>query len=79
MAPLYRRRRRRRWLRLAGFVLTAVVVLLYVLERTLRPSLEAVIRHTIQIRATEAINRAILERVAGSVRYEDLYLVRTNQ
>ncbi len=78
MAPLYRRRRRR-WLRLAGWVLIAAVVLLYVLERTLRPSLEAVIRHTIQIRATEAINRAILERVAGSVKYEDLYLIRTNR
>lgn len=73
------RRRRRRWLRLAVFLLLVAGAAFYVLEYTLRPGLEAAIRHTIQIRTTEAINRAVLQRVAGSVRYEDLYLIRTNR
>ncbi len=72
-------RRRRRWPRLLVFMLLLLAGTLYLLEATLRPSLEAVIQHTIQIRATEAINRAVLDRVAGTVSYEDLYLIKQNQ
>lgn len=71
--------RRRRWRRFLLFLLLLLSGTYYLLEVTLRPTLEAVIQHTIQIRATEAINRAVLDRVAGTVSYEDLYLIKQNQ
>lgn len=59
-------------------ILLMISAALVIMERTLTPSLEAVIKHTLRIRAIEAINRAVLDRVVG-VEYSDLYLIRENR
>lgn len=72
---------RRRAVRVYTFlaaILLMISAALVIMERTLAPSLEAVIKHTIRIRAIEAINRAVLDRVVG-VEYSDLYLIRENR
>lgn len=63
-------------LALGAIVLLAAA--LFVMEMTLRPALEAVIEQTVQVRAREAINRAILGRLVSGIAYEDLYTVREN-
>lgn len=72
------RRRRGGFLVFVFFVLLAVSVFYFFVERALRPSLEAMISNLVRIRATEAINRAVLERVAPGVSYADLYIIREN-
>lgn len=73
-----RRCRRRGLVQFVFFLLLAATAFYFLAERALRPSLESIIRNLVQIRATEAINRAVLERVAPGVTYEDLYIIREN-
>lgn len=65
--------------RILAMAALLAIAALALLEWTLRPSLEAVIRHTVQIRATEAISRAVLDRVVrDGVDYSALYRAEKN-
>lgn len=66
-----------RLVRLGVLTLVLLAAAFLVLEQTLRPSVEATIQHLVQIRATESISRAVLDRTAR-VRYEDLYDIQKN-
>ncbi len=77
MRGVWRRGRATVW-KLALSTILLLVGAVFVMEMALRPSLEAAIQQSVQIRAREAINRAILSKVVAGIAYQDLYTIKEN-
>lgn len=60
-----------------GLIVLSVLAFM-VVDRRLRPTLLQIAEMRAQVLATRAINQAISEKVAGGIRYEDLFSIKTD-
>ncbi len=76
---IYRRGfRLTRWQLRLFIALLLLAALAMWIDTTLRPSFNVLARMRVEQLATQAINEAVVKQVAGELRYEELYAVRTD-
>lgn len=73
-----RRRRYKAIWTLLGWVLLFLLAVFLILDLRLRPAILKTAEARATVVATRAINYAINEKIAGSIKYEDLYVVKTD-
>lgn len=61
-----------------GIALAFAVIVFIIIDQRLKPTLLEISQARATVIATQAINRAVGERIARTIRYEDLYIVRTD-
>ncbi|HBG42949.1 MAG TPA: sporulation protein YunB, partial [Firmicutes bacterium] len=59
-------------------VIIAAILTLVIVDRRLRPTLLQIAEMRAQVIATRAINQAISDKIAGGIRYDDLFSIKTD-
>lgn len=74
---VFRARRSKSIIIFLGLIAVSILTVI-VIDRRLRPTLLQIAEMRAQVIATRAINQSISEKVAGGIRYEDLFSVKTD-